>query len=171
MNSRPASFHSGMTKKDVTDLGSVSETGSGQDLLDRPLIPCGTSSSCLAASSTSSMPTTTSTFDDFVDVSEVEDSKQSLRLFSWRFIRNHYSGKYNQVLFVSFSQQPGDASDALHHSVTPQRRSMLVPLHLQEIKLWLRPDSNRGRRKLDRSVEICEKRLNASLLMSQYDEL
>ena len=164
-----------MTKKDLPDRGLASETGSGTgsgpDLLDRPLISCGTAATCLAASSTSSMPTTTSTLDDFVDASEEEDSKQGLRLFSWRFIRNHYSGKYNQVLFVSFSQQPCDASDALHHSVTPQRRSMLVPLHLQEIKLWLRPDLNRGRRKLDRSVDLCEKRLTASLLMSEYDEL
>jgi hypothetical protein len=79
------------------------------------------------------------------------------------------SGKYHQVLFVTFSQK--SKSDALHHTVTPQRRSMMVPFHLQEIRSWLRPEMSRGHRKLDQNVDVCEKRLNASLLMSRYEPL
>jgi hypothetical protein len=88
------------------------------------------------------------------------------------------AGKYNQVLFVRFSQEGRHSNVVVEtsdvcQSVTPQRQTLVVPYHLQEIKSWLRPGVKSGGKKAstpsEKSVEICQKRLNASLLMSQYD--
>ena len=48
-------------------------------------------------------------------------------------------GKYNQVMFVSFSQSGShpDVSDSF--SVTPQRQTLVLPHHLPELKSWLSP--------------------------------
>jgi hypothetical protein len=82
-----------------------------------------------------------------------------------------------KLLFEMKPQQSHDTADIVN-SVTPQRQSLVIPYHLQEIKKWLKPEfsnrrSRRNRSSSDesnnKSVELCEKRLNASLLMSQYD--
>ena len=77
---------------------------------------------------------------------------------------------------IDVAQQSHDTADIVN-SVTPQRQSLVIPYHLQEIKKWLKPDSSGSNRRSRRNrinennktVELCEKRLNASLLMSQYD--
>jgi len=156
-NTRPSSYHpdqSGDTESHL-DLGLGPESVSGNDL--RPLMTtCSTASTCLASSSTSSVPG---------NVEDLDDAKQNLRLFAWRFIQSHMAGRYDQVLLVSFLRK----SDASHHCVTPQRQSMVVPFHLKEIKSWLRP--KKVQKRPEKNVELCEKRLHASLRVSRYDSL
>jgi len=80
------------------------------------------------------------------------------------------------MFYVIETLQSHDTADIVN-SVTPQRQSLVIPYHLQEIKKWLKPESSSNRRSRRnrlskenaKSVELCEKRLNASLLMSQYD--
>ena len=83
----------------------------------------------------------------------------------------------SKMLFeIDVAQQSHDTADIVN-SVTPQRQSLVIPYHLQEIKKWLKPDASGSNRRSRRNrinennktVELCEKRLNASLLMSQYD--
>ena len=156
VTSRPSSYHLHQARDAESELEL--RLGSVCDNDFKPLMTaCSTASTCLASSSTSSV------VPDNVD--DLDDAKQSLRLFAWRFVQSRMSGKYNQVLLVTFLRK----SDASHHCVTPQRQSMVVPFHLKEIKSWIRP--KKVGKTLEKNVELCEKRLHASLRVSQFDSL
>ena len=158
VTSRPSSYHLHQARDAESELEL--RLGSVCDNDFKPLMTaCSTASTCLASSSTSSV------VPDNVDVDDLDDAKQSLRLFAWRFVQSRMSGKYNQVLLVTFLRK----SDASHHCVTPQRQSMVVPFHLKEIKSWIRP--KKVGKTLEKNVELCEKRLHASLRVSQFDSL
>ena len=138
------------------------------------LAPWSTASTDLAPSSrTSSVPSSLNEDNRDTDLL-LEDSRHDLRIFAWKYIQSHFVGKYNKVLFVRYTQGGKDKNSVgPANSVTPQRLSLIIPYHMQEIKKWLVPDTSSNRRSsrhnTDKKVELCEKRLNASLLMSQYD--
>ena len=158
VSSRQSSYHLHQARDAESELEL--RLGSVRDNDLKPLMTaCSTASTCLASSSTSSV------VPDNVDVDDLVDAKQSLRLFAWRFVQSRMSGKYNQVLLVTFLRK----SNASHHCVTPQRQSMVVPFHLKEIKSWIRP--KKFAKTLEKNVELYEKRLHASLRVSQFDSL
>ena len=72
-----------------------------------------------------------------------DDPLRDLRRFAFNRLQSHFSGKYRQVLVVSYKDLKPITKDL--ENLTPNRQCLLIPDQLSEISGWVRNSSHGSR--------------------------